>query len=93
MEFHDISVGLVGWECSGITSTFILNTTRREGITMTEPAPNHMCVFVCDLQIVKSCLERSAPMPYSSRMMTGWRVIAGGNEEIVICAPCYEQFA
>ena len=59
---------------------------------MTEPAPDHMCVFVCDLQIVKGCFGRSVAMTYGSREINGWHVIPG-RDEFVVCYPCYGQFA
>ena len=68
------------------------NSEEKPAQAVVAPEPDHVCVFICDLQIVKGCLERSLPIAYGLKESKGWRVIST-PDETVICYPCYEQFA
>lgn len=66
------------------------NSEKKLAQAVVKPAPDHMCVFVCDLETSKGCLGRSAPIAYGKRNLNGWRVIPGGDE-FTICANCWNQ--
>ena len=55
---------------------------------ITEPAPDHMCVFICDLQKSKSCMVRSRPIAYGQREANGWHVIEG-EDDYTLCRYCW----
>ena len=57
---------------------------------MTEPEPDHMCVFICDLKHSDKCFDRSVPMAYGLRESKGWFVLPAG---FVVCALCYKEFS
>ena len=64
------------------------NSKEKPAQAVVEPAPDHMCVFVCDLGVSKKCLGRSGPIAYGKREINGWIVMPSGHE-YTLCIWCW----
>lgn len=66
------------------------NSEKKLAQAVVKPAPDHMCVFVCDVQGSRHCLGRSVPIPYGKKGENSWLVMEG-DDEFTICRSCWND--